>query len=264
MYNALLAFLFLISLNLFAAPHHKERLAEFVKSVKKGEVVVFDLDDTLMDLRYRGMGFYAEMAKDADLQKKFPKETQMLLDGLNLDVVGYTPEITLAGVGLLKSEYSAFAAEADAYFGSHAFTSSALSWDKPVAGAVDFVKDLFNKGAVIVYLSGRSENVQDASERSLKKLGFPIGVAGTALFLKPEGSKGKTSDFKGKVGVEIQKLGAVVGVFDNEPANLVEIRKVWGAKSAKLFFVNTQWAGYKMEEMVHTGNFFWLRNFETL
>ena len=91
-----------------------------------------------------------------------------------------------------------------------------------------------------------------------------IGVANTAIFLKPEGSKGNTSDFKGKAGTEIQKLGTVVGVFDNEPANLVEIRKLWGFKSAKLFFVNTQWAGYKMEEMVHTGNYFWLRNFETL
>lgn len=264
MYNALLAFLFVISPSVFAAPHHKDRLVEFVKNVKKGEVVVFDLDDTLMDLRYRGMGFYTEMAKDAELQKKFPKETQMLLDGLNLDVVGYTPEITLAGVGILKSEYSAFASEADSYFGSHAFTSSALAWDKPVAGAVDLVNDLFNKGAVIVYLSGRSENVQDASEKSLKKLGFPIGVANTAIFLKPEGSRGNTSDFKGRVGTEIQKLGTVVAVFDNEPANLVQIRKVWGAKSAKLFFLNTQWAGYKMEEMVHAGNFFWLRNFETL
>jgi hypothetical protein len=264
MHNALLAFLFLVSTSLFAAPHHKERLAEFAKSVKKGEVVVFDLDDTLMDLRYRGMGFYTEMAKDADLQKKFPKETQMLIDGLNLDVVGYTPEITLAGVGLLKSEYSAFFSEADSYFRSHAFKSNALAWDKPVDGAVDFVNDLFNKGAVIVYLSGRSANVQEASEKSLKKLGFPMGGANTAIFLKPEGSKGNTSDFKGRVGAEIQKLGTVAGVFDNEPANLVEIRKVWGAKSAKLFFVNTQWAGYKMEEMVHAGNVFWLRNFETL
>lgn len=264
MYNALLAFLFLISTSLFAGPHHKERLVEFAKNVKKGEVVVFDLDDTLMDLRYRGMGFYSEMAKDPDMQKKFPKETKTLLDGLNLDVVGYTPDITLAGVGLLKSEYLGFSNEADSYFGSHAFTSAALAWDKPVAGAVDFVNDLFNKGAVIVYLSGRSENVQDASENSLKKLGFPIGVANTAMFLKPEGSKGNTSDFKGKAGTEIQKLGTVVGVFDNEPANLVQIRKLWGAKSAKLFFVNTQWAGYRMEEMVHTGNYFWLRNFETL
>jgi hypothetical protein len=264
MHSALLAFLFLISTSVFAGPHHKERLAEFAKNVKKGEVVVFDLDDTLMDLRHRGMGFYTEMARNADLQKKFPKETQMLLDGLSLDVIGYTPQITLAGVGILKSEYSAFAREADSYFGNHAFTSSALAWDKPVAGAVDFVNDLYNKGAVIVYLSGRSGNVQGASEKSLKKLGFPIGVSNTAIFLKPEGSKGNTSDFKGRVGTEIQKLGAVAGVFDNEPANLVEIRKVWGAKGAKLFFVNTQWAGYKMEEMVHTGNFFWLRNFETL
>jgi len=54
--------------------------------------------------------------------------------------------------------------------------------------------------------------------RSLRDLGFPIGVPGTELVLKPEYSMPDEA-FKRDVAPTLARVGQVVASFDNEPGN---------------------------------------------
>jgi hypothetical protein len=54
---------------------------------------------------------------------------------------------------------------------------------------------------------------------SLRDLGFPIGVIGTELVVKPTFEM-PDADFKREVAPELRRLGTVIAAFDNEPANV--------------------------------------------
>jgi hypothetical protein len=56
------------------------------------------------------------------------------------------------------------------------------------------------------------------SFRSLRDLGFPIGVPGTELVLKPDASMPDEA-FKRLTAPKLAKVGKVIAAFDNEPAN---------------------------------------------
>ena len=75
-------------------------------------------------------------------------------------------------------------------------------------------------GAVIVYLTGRDlPNMALGSFASLRDLGFPIGVIGTELVVKPTFEM-PDAEFKREVAPELKRLGKVIAAFDNEPANV--------------------------------------------
>jgi hypothetical protein len=56
------------------------------------------------------------------------------------------------------------------------------------------------------------------SFRSLRDLGFPIGVPGTELVLKPDANMPDEA-FKRLEAPKLARVGRVVAAFDNEPAN---------------------------------------------
>jgi hypothetical protein len=56
------------------------------------------------------------------------------------------------------------------------------------------------------------------SFRSLRDLGFPIGVPGTELVLKPDANMPDEA-YKRLEGPKLARVGKVVAVFDNEPSN---------------------------------------------
>ena len=74
---------------------------------------------------------------------------------------------------------------------------------------------------------------------SLRDLGFPIGVIGTELVVKPAF---ETPDvvFKRAVAPELGRLGTVVAAFDNEPANVHVFLEAHPAAIA--VFLDTQYA----------------------
>src|SRR5262249_33597577 len=53
---------------------------------------------------------------------------------------------------------------------------------------------------------------------SLRDLGFPIGVAGTEIVLKPDANMPDEA-FKRFAAPSLARVGTVVAAFDNEPGN---------------------------------------------
>jgi hypothetical protein len=72
---------------------------------------------------------------------------------------------------------------------------------------------------MVVYFTGRDLPLMGVgSFRSLKDLGFPIGVIGAELVLKPEFNI-PDETFKREEVTRLERLGEVIAAFDNEPAN---------------------------------------------
>ncbi|MEZ6189353.1 MAG: hypothetical protein R3F62_30670 [Planctomycetota bacterium] len=205
----------------------RERIAA-VKAQGQVPVVVFDLDDTLFDTRYRT----AALLEDYHRTHGEPR-----LEQVPVERVHYAMPETLAELGFSEHEVEGQTFEAiHGEVWPKFFRGESLLLDAPILGAVEAVRSLA-PDALIVYLTGRKTFVADFSERALAEAGFPTpsdpgAGPGVLLFHKPKSYPGQqdpaklhTDDFKGLITrVELPKHGVVVAAFDNEPKNCVAFR----------------------------------------
>ena len=197
-------------------------------------VIVFDLDGTLMDNRPRTCAILREFAatvgkgpEDAALAAKLMAAkpgtlAYLLTDSLDLLGVHGTEQV----------------ARAEQFWRDRFFADDHLRHDIEVPGAVAFARACYDQGATLVYMTGRDLPLMGiGSFRSLRDLGFPIGVPGTELVLKPDAAMPDEA-FKRLEGPKLARVGRIVAIFDNEPANcntLLELNP-----EADSIFVDTQ------------------------
>lgn len=176
-------------------------------------VVVFDLDGTLFDNRPRTIEILRELA--AAWRTKAPAQADKLALA-KPEQLRYLLTDSLAALGIETIE---LVAEAEVFWRERFFKDGYLKYDVPLPGAVDFAKDCYKQGALLVYFTGRDLPLMGAgSFASLRDCGFPIGVVGTELVLKPDAAMPDEA-FKRMVGPELARVGDVVAIFDNEPGN---------------------------------------------
>ena len=128
--------------------------------------------------------------------------------------------------------------EALAFWKDRFFTDDFLAHDQPTEGAVEFARACYEAGATLVYFTGRDlPNMALGSLASLRDLGFPIGVPGTQLVLKPDAATDDT-EFKLANAPRLARSGNVIASFDNEPGNCNIFRQLF--PKAESFLVDTQ------------------------
>jgi hypothetical protein len=195
-------------------------------------VLVFDLDGTLMDNRPRTCVILRELGER--WSSRHPALAAKLR-GVAVDDLAYLLTESLTRLGVTQTEA---VAEAEAFWRERFFVDGYLVHDVALAGSVEFVRAAYEAGGNIVYLTGRDLPLMGiGSFRSLRDLGFPIGVPGTELVLKPDAAMPDEA-FKRLEAPKLARVGRVVGVFDNEPANCnVLLEQNPGAVSV---FVDTQ------------------------
>jgi hypothetical protein len=182
-------------------------------SGKAAPVVVFDLDGTLFDNRPRSHAILQELA--AEWEARHPEHASRL-GRLRPEEMAYLLSDSLARVGLTDAER---VAEATEFWKARFFADDHLRHDVPVAGAPAFAKACYDAGAVLVYLTGRDLPLMGiGSFRSLRDHGFPIGVPGTELVLKPDAAM-PDEEFKRVEMPKLARVGTIVAAFDNEPVN---------------------------------------------
>lgn len=176
-------------------------------------VLVFDLDGTLMDNRPRVVAILRELAEH--WSERHPEAAERAAsatpDGI---VYGFIDNLRKLGV-----EDAELHEHGLAFWKARFFADPHIRHDVAVRGAAEYVRACHEAGAVIVYLTGRDlPNMALGSFASLRDLGFPIGVIGTELVVKPTFEM-LDAEFKSSVAPSLARLGTVIAAFDNEPAN---------------------------------------------
>jgi phosphoglycolate phosphatase-like HAD superfamily hydrolase len=174
--------------------------------------IVFDLDGTLMDNRPRVLAIMSELRE----HWRDRPEVATALAAASLDAMTYGFVDNLTALGITEKELHD---EGLAFWSARFFTDDYVHHDVELPGAARFVRRLYDAGGNIIYLTGRDlPNMAVGTFASLRDLGFPIGLIGTELVTKPTFDM-PDADFKRDVAAALGRLGPVLAVFDNEPAN---------------------------------------------
>lgn len=196
----------------------RELLTRVVKRCKSEPtratpVVVFDLDGTLMDNRPRTVTILHELGES--LKQREPQIAEKLLSAGAGDLA-YLLTDSLTKLGIHRTD---IVREAEIFWRERFFTDTYLHRDVEVPGAAKFACDCYDAGGILIYFTGRDLPLMGlGSFGSLRDLGFPIGVPGTELVLKPDANMPDEA-FKRMSGPALSRVGNVVAIFDNEPGN---------------------------------------------
>ncbi len=198
----------------------------------RAPVAVFDLDGTLVDNRPRTSAIMHELAEKWSTSR--PREAD-LLRGIRYENLDYLLEGNLRGVGVTDD---ALVAEAIEYWRSRFFFDDCMRHDIALKGALPFVKACHEAGAIVAYFTGRDlPNMALGTLASLRDLGFPIGVPGTELVLKPNAEM-SDAEFKRELTPKLGRRGVLTAAFDNEPGNCNIFRELF--PTTDVFLVHTQ------------------------
>lgn len=210
------------------------RIVERSKAVKGQPVpvVVFDLDGTLMDNRPRTAVILQELA--TELRREAHAAAEIVAKATP-DNLAYLLTESLKALGVDHPELTR---RAEDFWRNRFFTDDYLKHDTAIAGSVELARACYDAGATIVYFTGRDLPLMSlGSFQSLRDLGFPIGVVGTELVLKPD-AKIPDEAFKRSEGPNIARIGKVIAAFDNEPGNCNAFQEM--CPDADVVFVDTQ------------------------
>lgn len=221
-----------------AASHDPSVLLKITKSVDaevgKGNlpVVIFDLDDTLFDTRARHLLIMERFAEQ--IRAAHPRDA-VKLRKVTLDQLGYSfvDNLDRAGVSTSKELRKRFRE-----YWVQEFFGDACAIDPMIPGAGAYVRDLYRRGALVVYLTGRDPGrMARGTVDALLAADLPFGIERTELIMKPSKDVDDES-FKQGVVAYLQKLGTVVGAFENEPFNINLLKK--GFPKADAVFLDTR------------------------
>lgn len=200
-------------------PEALEVVAERVEQASnqgKQAVVIFDLDDTLINTRERNLRILRDFASQPEIQASHPEEAQKILH-IRLNEIKYLLGDTLKGIGITDE---ALLKNASDFWLARFFTNEYCALDKQNLGAAKYARRLARAGAKIVYLTGRDvPRMETGTIENLKKNNFP-GVETQGLLMMKPTAQMDDLQFKKESFVKIAEMGEVVGVFENEPANI--------------------------------------------
>lgn len=190
-----------------------DRIAAATEAGGRTPLVVFDLDATLYDNRPRTLEILMEY-REQILDGR--PEIGEALATLTADRVEYLLSDTLRGCGVTRADVIA---DVTRFWHERFFTDQYCQHDAPIEGGPEFVRACHAAGAIVVYLTGRDlPGMLLGTVSSLRDCGFPIGIAGTELVLKPDANLPDESFKRGALPT-LERVGEIVAFFDNEPAN---------------------------------------------
>jgi len=108
------------------------------------------------------------------------------------------------------------------------YSDKSMKKDKVIYGAKELVKELSNKGYVIIYLTNRPATVNQKTIKQLESKGFPLSMSPTGDILVKSRGGGNYTAAKYKKNVMIDLLGRydIEMIFDDEETVLEAAREV--------------------------------------
>lgn len=183
---------------------------------KKNPVILFDLDDTLIDTRFRKLAILKELAESPVPSQEFHSHCEILKTA-SIKHLKYRVKDSLAALGIF---HDGFIEYCENFWKERNFSDRYVELDRPIQGAVRYVNWLHRKGATIIYLTGRDElGMGKGTLKNLQELEFPLKEL-THLIMKPD-ARIPDLEFKTSVLDNLKQFGEVIAIFENEGKNLV-------------------------------------------
>lgn len=177
-----------------------------------GQMVLFDLDSTLVNNRPRSARIMREFAAT--------QNEPLLAAAAGHHWQDWSATRAMRNMGLAAERAEALNQLFDDFWRPRFFSSDYCPYDTEIAGACAFVQSVLDAGAQVIYLTGRPELMRAGTVQSLTELGFPApGSASVALNMKPQ-ANGSDDDFKHQQALELRARGAIAAAFDNEPQHI--------------------------------------------
>jgi hypothetical protein len=177
-------------------------------------ICVFDLDSTLFSTASRNLQILQDFVRD--FEESHPHLSE-IAKRIGLDDMGWNVYEDMRRFGL---DDKLLLESLKTYWFERFFTDAYLRYDRPVAGAVEFVLRCHAQGALIYYLTGRHVGgMEMGTVSSLTAHGFPFWRGRCVLHLKPSFEMDDRA-FKDDAVADIRSYRArVVATFENEPGN---------------------------------------------
>lgn len=189
-----------------------EAALEEAAAAGRGGVVVFDLDSTLLDNRTR----QARILREFGAARGLPA----LQAARPEHFTSWNLGDAMRAAGLDPAEVERHLREGREFWRARFFTSEYCEGDRPVGGAVGFVRAVVERGAQVAYVTGRHTAMEAGTVACFAREGFPLpDGAGVHLLHKPEDELGD-DEWKLQALGRLDRLGQVVAAFDNEPAHI--------------------------------------------
>ncbi len=189
-----------------------------MRAAGKTPIAIFDIDGTVTDPAGRNREIFALAFDGPDPVVHPPRpDLAAAIRALPLSAHEYDPESTLAKIGVVDT---AFVRALKTRWSQDFFSNRFLSRDEAVPSAVSYLDSLYAHGCTVAYFTGRDvPRMFGGTAQALVERGFPVGVPGTMLVLKPNKA---VADFDYKKGAldTFAGYGTVVAVFENEPRNI--------------------------------------------
>jgi hypothetical protein len=211
-------------------------------SVGQNPTVLLDLDSTLYEVGHRTYQIMMEWALSKDSQG-FPEVQAAILQMLSHQTQ-YSVQETLVALNCCSNsnQLSEATQSAMSFWMDRFFTDAYLSYDRPYAGAAEFVHRLHTAGVEIVYLTGRdSPNMGKGTVANLIRDAFPWGASKIHLLMKPTFHQ-PDLDFKKSAALSVRQLGTLIASFENEPPNIIALAELF--PEAMHVFVDTVCANH--------------------
>lgn len=200
-------------------PKSLDRILERIEAAKlnkQSPIVIFDIDDTIIDCRHRKLKVFQDFIKQENISQNYSQQSEALAEA-SIEDIHYRVHDCM---NHLNIDDQKFIEELFEFWLARYFTHDYLIQDKSFHGAEDFVKRCHSAGAHVVYLTGRDEpGMASGTHHMLETLNFPWKVGGTSLILKPE-AKLSDFDYKAEALKKIKSMGTVVASLENELKNL--------------------------------------------
>ncbi|MGZ3705178.1 MAG: HAD family acid phosphatase [Bdellovibrionota bacterium] len=228
------------ALSALAQDHNPAALSQVVENVKRARaegkqpVVMFDLDDTLINTRERTLRIIKDFLKQQQLPAGVSSEEAQKLANLQVSDIRFLMGDTLKEQGIQNPALAK--ALGDAFLAKF-FTNEFCANDQQNPGAARYAREIVRAGGKVIYLTGRdAPRMQSGTLENLRKQGFPVSSPEALLLMKPDKSLDDLQ-FKKDSFALVGGMGEMEGVFENEPANVNAMADAF--PSATAIFLDT-------------------------
>lgn len=208
-------------------------------------IVVFDLDDTLLDTKPRRLRVLTDFLNLPDTVKNFPAEVARIRPLLSVSIIEKGWQKTLQPLGIKNKN---FMQKLSRFSRKHLMSYQYLSRDVAIPGAVNFVRTVLNSGGMVVYITARFGYLNNATMTALRDCGFPLPDGKMVYLYMNPGTYQNTVEYKSAILDMVDEMGCVAGGFENEPENINLFKRKY--PSARMMFLHTLHSGPEPPEVL--------------